>query len=1580
MKPYNISYLLLCLICWSASIQAQPANWGNNNRWESLNPGGGGQIQDVYFDRNVEGRIWFSSDMEAVYRSDDFGQSWNFVSTDLSHGMAFVMAQEEGGNRLYQGGLYGAHVSTNSGASDYHQVTWDIIEETRGDAIASIAISSDRNTVVLAPGWQNKDPQKGQGSIIDPIQNLTTDKFNGPRNVYISTDRGQTFSTVNYYGTPGYRNVFGVAIHPTNDNIYIGSAAGVFVSTNGGTSFSQISKPSQALGPAGDATSITKRPDGGCRGVSLSPDGQHIYAVYQTVSATNYADKRWAVFVAKTSSSGISGGWTMIMNGLSDQSEWYDPKVDPRSSATAHRVLIGTVWNSNQNRVGLWEANVTFNGSGAVTSHNWGQVLDLPKSGRCYTFEPSWERRDFIVRSFDYTPASWNAHKIIAMGGMNVFLTDATGPGYPCDSWQEVYGEVISYQDGLAFSHERGFSSPYCYDVDAYQNYMIQGCADHGMLQSLDNGYSWTSEHGPQGITNTMSVLTIPTNPPLVLADCRKGFGAPSQSVGGLYAKQIDLNTIGDTPDWILIGGAVPNATGTTRGLPSRNYRAMTHDPNQPKRVYVTMRGKNWGGETIQGGMYVADDIVAVFNGTQNWRKINDAGMDFRDLRDVWVDPNNSNYVYARSAGSGSGASIYRGVRQGNGSYTWTNMEADCQDATDMYVWEKDGQTMMAVSAKIDNVYGVHICTNPRGASWNTIASWDFTGMDVAKTLQLKPEKWIETNEPITIRGLAAYEDKIVVLSEVSNHKKGLGAFLGQIQSNGTVNWSNWTKATGNNRIIENPTSLQAKVKTENGKQYYYVALAGTGPWRRQLSAVASCLTLSKTNHSFSENAGSTTVNVTTSSSWSASDDASWITTSKSGNTLTITVTANTGSDARTGTVTISGCETQAVSITQAGDSSPPPGGGSGGMEDFANLPTLNDWSTGSFTGNDGITWSYNTIKRTTTINGNTVKLDNSANAYVSADLSGGLQSVTFWAAPTGTANPSGVEVYVDGNLEATFTIAAGAAPQSFTVNNIGASGTSELKFMGAGNADAQIDDISWTVSSGGAQTYTLTVNNGSGDGDYEAGETITITADAPPAGKQFDQWTGAVSNLDNANNATATVTMPSNGITLSATYEDIPSGGGSGGMEDFANLPTLNDWSTGSFTGNDGISWSYNTIKRTTTINGNTVKLDNSANAYVAADLSGGLQSVTFWAAPTGTANPSGVEVYVAGTLEASFTIAAGAAPQSFTVSNIGATGTVELKFMGTGNSDAQIDDISWTVASGGGSPQTYTLTVNNGSGGGSYEAGETITITADAPPAGKQFDQWTGAVNNLDNANNATATVTMPSNGITLSATYEDIPAGGGGGMEDFTNLQTLNQWSDGSFVGNDGITWNYVQVKRTSTINGNTIKLDNSANASVSANISGGIGSVTFKAAPTGTANSSGVEVWIDGVSEGTFTIAANSGTNTFSLNNINESGTVELTFTGINNSDAQIDDISWTGYGSGSRTVAPSEMEIAIYPNPVDDILTIQSREELPVVIYTLSGQEVLRHHTSISRKLDMSEIQSGIYVVQVGTQFFKVSKH
>ncbi len=83
---------------------------------------------------------------------------------------------------------------------------------------------------------------------------------------------------------------------------------------------------------------------------------------------------------------------------------------------------------------------------------------------------------------------------------------------------------------------------------------------------------------------------------------------------------------------------------------------------------------------------------------------------------------------------------------------------------------------------------------------------------------------------------------------------------------------------------------------------------------------------------------------------------------------------------------------------------------------------------------------------------------------------------------------------------------------------------------------------------------YLLTVNSGSGDGEYAYGTVVEITADAAPLGKEFDAWTGDTDGVADVSSATTTITMPAGDAQVTATYRDIlyplTVTGGTGGGE----------------------------------------------------------------------------------------------------------------------------------------------------------------------------------------------------------------------------------------------------------------------------------------------------------------------------------------------------------------------------------------------------------------------------------------------
>lgn len=211
---------------------------------------------------------------------------------------------------------------------------------------------------------------------------------------------------------------------------------------------------------------------------------------------------------------------------------------------------------------------------------------------------------------------------------------------------------------------------------------------------------------------------------------------------------------------------------------------------------------------------------------------------------------------------------------------------------------------------------------------------------------------------------------------------------------------------------------------------------------------------------------------------------------------------------------------------------------------------------------------------------------------------------------------------------------------------------------------------------------FQLTVNSGTGSGQYEQGQVVNIAANTAPAGQEFDRWTGDVTVLADANSANTTVTMPNRSVTVTATYRAV--------------VPTF-----------------------TLTVNSGT-----GSGSYA----EGTVVNIAANAAPAG-------QVFDRWTGDVARIANINAATTTLTMPAANTTVTATYK-------------------------NVYTLTVTNGSGSGTYTAGQTVQIIANAAPADQEFDRWTGDVAALNTATNDTATVTMPAANVTLSATYKPLP----------------------------------------------------------------------------------------------------------------------------------------------------------------------------------------------------------------------------
>jgi len=168
---------------------------------------------------------------------------------------------------------------------------------------------------------------------------------------------------------------------------------------------------------------------------------------------------------------------------------------------------------------------------------------------------------------------------------------------------------------------------------------------------------------------------------------------------------------------------------------------------------------------------------------------------------------------------------------------------------------------------------------------------------------------------------------------------------------------------------------------------------------------------------------------------------------------------------------------------------------------------------------------------------------------------------------------------------------------------------------------------------------------------------------------------------------------------------------------------------------------------------------------------------------------------------------------------------------------------------------------------------------------------------------------------------------------GSEDFTNSTVGGSYSDGSFVGNNGVTWTYTQ-SRDAVINGGSLPASSqlpalmlrrlsSSSTVVSSPVTGGIQDFSVKLYKqfSGTGNRQ-VELFVNGTSYGTSVPFDDYLEHIFTVTGINVTGPVTIELKNITTKQVAVDDISWTPMGGGATvdTIATiSTADLSVFEN-------------------------------------------------------------
>ena len=303
---------------------------------------------------------------------------------------------------------------------------------------------------------------------------------------------------------------------------------------------------------------------------------------------------------------------------------------------------------------------------------------------------------------------------------------------------------------------------------------------------------------------------------------------------------------------------------------------------------------------------------------------------------------------------------------------------------------------------------------------------------------------------------------------------------------------------------------------------------------------------------------------------------------------------------------------------------------------------------------------------------------------------------------------------------------------------------------------------------------YSVKVNSGSSYTEKAvSGDTVTITADDPAPGKEFDTWvinSGSVI-LSSSSNERTTFLLRSGDVEITATYKDIP-------VTTYS--VTVN---SGSSDKQEAQAGEKVTITADSPVPGK--EFDKWVTASGEISLSDEKASVATFTMPEGNVEVTATYKNIPPKTY-SVTVRFGSADKSEYVAGEVVTITAAAPEEGKEFDKWVISSGDITLANEAAGITTFTMpqgnvevtatykeevvpqavfavTVNSGSTDKETAAeGDTVSITADAPSEGKEFDKWIVESENvqLSDESSSVTSFTMPAGDVVVTATYKDVP----------------------------------------------------------------------------------------------------------------------------------------------------------------------------------------------------------------------------
>jgi photosystem II stability/assembly factor-like uncharacterized protein len=539
------------LVFWPSLIVGQvPANWSPRG------VGAGGALYSPSINPANDSEYYVACDMSELFHTVDFGNSYAVVP----------FTQEQGG--------HDSAVRFTNNPNIAYTVSYS------GDIASPVKTTDGGQTWSVLAG--NPLPYDDVYSVWADYDNPSWVIVAGYSNLYFSADGGNSFKSINVAIDSGSGALVGGAFFNGN-GIYLGTSAGLIVSTDGGKTWVNAGTPGIPSGEyirsfAGAKSGSTVRFF--CLTVADTYPGQDVGADY------------WGDFRGVYSMDNAAGNWTAHSAGLNPNSDFL--------------MFIAMAAN---------DINTVY--AGGSTDLGWGQVPEIVKTanaGQSWTnvfqaannqnINTGWSGRggdrDWTYGEvvFGLATAPNNSAKVVFTDMGFVHRTADGGA-----TWQQAY---VNPSDQHAMNttaiaggsyHSIGIENTSCWQVvwsDAQT--MFAGFTDIKGIRSTDGGLTWSFKYTGDNANTMYRILKHPAN-------------------GNLYAGTSDIHDMYQSTR--LADNPLNNndANGkiifsTDKGATWQILHTFGHpvfwialDPNNTNRMYASVV------HSTAGGVFVSNDL-----------------------------------------------------------------------------------------------------------------------------------------------------------------------------------------------------------------------------------------------------------------------------------------------------------------------------------------------------------------------------------------------------------------------------------------------------------------------------------------------------------------------------------------------------------------------------------------------------------------------------------------------------------------------------------------------------------------------------------------------------------------------------------------------------------------------------------------------------------------------------------------------------------------------------------------------------------------------------------------------------------